>query len=418
MIEGILSVRGALGTLLTALYCALTACVFARYFRSALSDVEETHRVGRAPLKGVAIEVAASYALSRALMLLVLMVCYACGNGFLSGFFAGLPRLLHRWDAGQYLPLIEHGYLAEGEEALRIVFFPLYPMLCRAVALATGWGANAVALLVSNLSRLGSGALLWRLAENDGGAVYARRCLWSFMFFPATYFFSMAFSESLFLLLSLGAVICARRRRFVLAVALGALCANTRLLGLAIAVPIYWELLRVHGRRGKREIALCALQTLPVALGLAAYLALNWRLFNDPFRFMTFERENWQQRFGTLANTFQYSLNNALTYGKLSYRCGTWIPQLVAMLGVPALVALQVRRRRAGDLAYALIYHYVAFAPTWLLSGLRYAAGGYALYLMLGALPKGKRSFLTLMILEAALLAFMTVMGLWIGVVL
>jgi len=408
--------RYPLGALVMGAYIALTAFMLVRYFATAFRGGDFAAAPSRAPWRTVLTHVFAAYALSRAVMLAALAVCYLGRNGYVYDFFDALGWMLDRWDAGQYLPLIEHGYAAQGDEALRIVFFPLYPMLCRGIGRLTGLSANACALCVSNLCLPACGVLLWRLAEADESAEGAVRCVWLFMFFPVTFFFSMAYSESLFLMLSLAAVLCARRRRFIAAVVFGALCANTRMLGMAIAVPIYWEMLCADDRPPLHRALLCAPRVLPVAAGLGAYLLLNQRLFGDPFRFMTYERENWQQRFGTLMNTFQYTFNNALTYGRHDYRFATWWPQLAALLGVPALVFAQRRKSRAGDLAHALVYHYAAFAPTWLLSGVRYAAGGYALYLMLGSLAH--RRFAVALAVEAALMVYMTVWGLWIGVVL
>ena len=71
------------------------------------------------------------------------------------------------------------------------------------------------------------------------------------------------------------------------------------------------------------------------------------------------------------------------------------------------------KRERPGDTAYALVYHYVAFAPTWLLSGLRYASCSYALYPMLARVPRKRLGFVLMLALEIALLAGAAWLGLW-----
>lgn len=406
-----------LGWLLLAGFIALAAVEARRYFMTALAPETPlptpSEPVSRRRLWA---EVAAAFVASRLLVALVCAASLWVESGSLAGFGGALWDRLFPWDAHHYLYLIDNGYVATGEESLFIVFFPLYPMVCRRIVRLTGVSATAAALAVSNLSLLGGGAAMYRLGELDGRG---RRAMLLMMFCPMTYFFSIAYSESLFLLVTLLAVLCARRRRFGWAVAFGALASGARVLGMATAIPIFWELLRhERERRGAltpRGIALCVVKVLPVSAGFLGYLLLNWHLFGNPLQFMAFQSEHWFQRFGSLANTFRYSLVNALDYGDHLYQLGVWRPQVLLSLGVPLLVLWRRKRARPGDAAYALVYHFVAFAPTWLLSGPRYAAACYALYLLLAGIGKGKRSAVALLAVECAALAFMTWVGLWMG---
>ena len=65
----------------------------------------------------------------------------------------------------------------------------------------------------------------------------ARRTVVLIAFFPAAVFFSAAYTESLFLALSVGVLLAARRERWALAGALGALAAATRSMGVLLIVP-------------------------------------------------------------------------------------------------------------------------------------------------------------------------------------
>ena len=93
-------------------------------------------------------------------------------------------------------------------------------------------------------------------------------------------------------------------------------------------------------------------------------------------------------------------------------------PQLVALVGVPLLVFLRRKRSSASDSAYALVYHYISYAPTWLLSGMRYTSGMYALYLLLAGVAESRKSFFILFGIETILLIYMVVAGPWVGFVL
>ena len=422
-----------LGWVVMAGYVVLTATEVPRYFISALKPAPAIDAPASRRLEGLASrrrlmgEVLVAFALSRLLVVLVCAVGYWITEKSLSGFLPALWENLFPWDARHYLDIIDSGYVAEGEARLFIVFFPFYPMLGRCLTLMTGISSTAAGLIVSNAALVGCGAAMYRLAEIDGGPTLGRRAMLLLMFCPMTYFFSITYSESAFLLVTLLAVLFARRRRFFLAVLFGALASGARLLGMATAIPIFWELLRdCREKRGDTEtpvtpgeyarwILVSVLKVLPVSLGFLGYLSLNWHLFGNATQFMVFQREHWYQEFGHLGNTFQYCLYNSVIYDDPFYQLGVWRPQLLLLVAVPLLVLLRRKRARPGDVAYTLVYHYVSFAPTWLLSGPRYAACNYALYPMLADIPKRRRGFAVMLAAECALLAYMTWIGLWLG---
>lgn len=374
--------------------------------------------------------VMALFGMSRLLMLAATSI-YAAANGSFAYYWEHLWEHWRRWDARHYLDLMEQWYVTEGDLRLSLVFFPLYPLLGRALVLL-GVPARAAGMLISNAALIGCGWVLTALVQETYGAKIARRTLALFFFCPVTFFFSMPYTESVFLLTTLMAVWLARRGRFGWAVVCGALAANARMVGMTTAIPIFWEMLRrawddyarrnVHARRTdgafvKRALG-CVLRVLPVSVGLLLYLALNWQLYRNPLQFLIFQRENWSQQMGSLANTVHYTLANALVYDKLLYRMGVWIPQSLTLFAAIALMAATARRQHPGDAAYALVYFYMSVSPTWLLSGTRYVAAMYALYPMLALLLRGKRGFAVLFGIEIILLVWMTILGISIGYVL
>ena len=408
-----------LGRALMAGFAALVIAELIRYFRTALVEpVTAAPAPERVPLKRVLLEVLAAFIASRVLIVAACAACCAIQNHSLETFFPDFAWKLTPWDADHYLGLIERWYVTEGDARLHIVFFPFYPAVCRGLHLLTGMSPFAAAEVVSNLALAGCGAIMFRLVEGDSGAEAARRAMLLTLFTPMAYFYSVPYTESLFLLLTLVSVLMARRRKFALAVAFGALAANARIVGMAVAIPIFWELLR-RDREGREEplspgrVALDVLKVLPVGAGLALYLLGNYRLFGNPTQFMVFQREHWSQSFGTLANTFRYCLANALDYDDFLYRLGVWIPQALLLVAVPALIVWRRRREPVGDVAYLLVFFYVSFAPTWLLSGPRYLSAAYALYPLLARIPKSRKGFIALWAGECALLIYMSIVGLW-----
>ena len=398
------------------LLCVLLARYFVVPFRGDFlprlaGDAPETKRTrARAPvpLSKALLYVTAAFFVSRALLFLVLVVSCRAGGDPASFFFDPLSALTH-WDGNHYISLAENFYVNEGDARFHLVFFPLYPMILRCFFLM-GFDVRLAGVLVSNACLFGSAFLLYRLVERASDEKGGERATRFLLFCPLTIFFSIPYSESLFLFLTLLSVYLARRGKFGLAVTSGALCAATRLLGALVAVPIFYEaLLRVRDKKGGlRDALVSALKTTPVALGTAFYLYLNWRVSGNPLQFLTYQSEHWSQRFGSFSNTLRYTLSNAFSYEDFSLRLGTWIPQALYILLVLVFLLLAYRKISAGDGAYAILYLYFAVAPTWLLSGSRYLTGLYALYPMLASLTKRRFADYALMSLSCLGLVYFT----------
>lgn len=354
------------------------------------------------PLPYLLLWTLAAFCLSRAFLFLGGALA-RCAKGDLANYLAYPQVYWTRWDADHYVSLIENWYTDAGDARLHIVFFPLYPAVCRGLYLLTGRNAEAIAYACSNLAFLGSGVLLCRLTEITYGRRKGLLALWLYMLSPLTLFCSIPYTESFFLLTTLAAVYLARKGRFFWAVVFGALSANARLCGMATAIPIFYEMVRRSEGSVWKRYGRSVLRVLPVALGLIAYLLLNWEITGDPFRFMTYQSEHWGQNFGSLHNTVSYTLKNALNYPDADYRIGVWIPQIVGIVLTSALLAVTSFRAYPGDAGYALVCFYVSVVPTWLLSGPRYLTALYAVYPLLALLLRRKWLFVPALAVLAAL---------------
>ena len=165
-----------------------------------------------------------------------------------------LVASLARWDAAWYLDIVASGYPA-GDDA-RTAFFPLYPLLVRGLsALAGGSPAASLlaAYLVSLAALLGALVLLHRLTVLELGPSVARSTVLLLCVFPASLFLGAPYSESLFLLLAVGAFLAAREDRFALAGLAGAGAAATRSAGLLLLIPLL--VIYLYGPRGAHRDA-------------------------------------------------------------------------------------------------------------------------------------------------------------------
>jgi Gpi18-like mannosyltransferase len=150
-------------------------------------------------------------------------------------------------------------------------YFPLYPLLLRAVAWLTG-DLALTGIFLSSAFFFFALILLYRtvIAFNYDPAV-ADRTVFYLAAFPASYFFSLAQTESLFLLLTVGCFYAAKRERWWLAGLCGALASATRFAGVFLLVPMavmYWQIIR--SRKGRIRMDVASLLLVP--LGLIAFM--------------------------------------------------------------------------------------------------------------------------------------------------
>ncbi len=209
------------------------------------------------------------------------------------------------WDAVWFLHIAEYGY---GKHAT--AFFPLYPLLIRTLSLGPS-RPTAAAIFISLVSFGAALLFLYRLVRDEFDSQTAFWAVALLSFAPMSFFFQAAYSESLFLLLTIACFAAARRGRWVLAGVAGGLAALTRSAGVLLLVPLAWMWLeqyrggaiRLPGAvaaqpllsRGRQHLAsLAALLLVPA--GLAVYMAYLNARFGNPLQFVTAE-DNWHRRF-------------------------------------------------------------------------------------------------------------------------
>ena len=326
------------------------------------------------------------------------------------GLLESLAPLWTHWDTRHYIGIAQEGYTAVGDERLRLVFFPLYPALMRLVSPLTGGNLFAAGLLVSLACGAAATALVYDLSYLHFGGETARLSVGYFLLNPLSVFLCCAYTEALFICLTLAAVCLLRRGHPWLAALCGAFSALTRMPGVIIAGLFIVEYLGKlpQKRANARALLACAGQVLLVFSGLLVYFLINWLVTGDPLMYMTYQRENWFQQPGTFwgstANTMHYFLTSV---GESDW-LWTWGFQLLCMLGIYLLLALGASRIPFDLAAYSFVYTAVVLSPTWLLSGARYLYALCALPMLLARMRIGKTGHALLLALSGALLVVWT----------
>lgn len=194
------------------------------------------------------------------------------------------------WDGHWYTLIALHGY---SYDRATTAFYPLYPLLLRWTAWLLDGQIELAGVLLSNLCFLAALVLLYRLIELDFSASLAKRALLYLALFPTAYYFSAVYSESLFLLVSVGAFYAARRDRWWLAGLCGFLAALTRIHGVLLVIPLGLLFLKQQGFDPRRWRSNPISLTL-VPAGLMAYMAYLRRVWDDPLVMVKVQKE-WER---------------------------------------------------------------------------------------------------------------------------
>jgi len=329
----------------------------------------------------------------------------------------GYPRDLldvwNEWDAPHYLWIANHGYYNADEGWIRVVFYPLYPF---AIWLLKFIFVNdIVASLAASWACLcGACLFLYKLMLLDNSHKTAARAVKFLLIFPCTVFLGAPYTESVFLLFSFGCMYYARVRKFTYAGIMGGLAALTRCTGVLLAVLIFVEILYAHGltpqyirqdfkqklRNSLKDFA----SLLIVVVCAMSYLFLNHvMLQGNTFAFMQYQRDHWSQGFGSYSQTLMTTYNQMIGVTHMRMKIMLWVKQFVVLIIGGLSLPVISKKMRPSYGAYAIAYVYVAFAPTWLLSGLRYYMGLAVLFPALALAAKRKWLNIVLTIVFAIL---------------
>lgn len=181
-----------------------------------------------------------------------------------------------RADGCMYEMIAALGY--QPDDGHQLAFFPLYPLLLRAVSPLLAGSFTLGGMLVSGIAYVTAATGLYRLASRDFDSEIARRAVLYLSIFPSAFFLFAPFTESLFLALSVWTLYAARRNWWAWAGLLGLLAALTRTQGVFLALPLAWEgwrWIQKQEKSGRDTWRVIAASAGPVA-GFVLFNAYVW----------------------------------------------------------------------------------------------------------------------------------------------
>lgn len=212
-----------------------------------------------------------------------------------------LPSLpfvaLVRWDAGWYGAIADNGYWFKPNEQSPVAYFPLYPLVIRAVSWlgVNRWIAGSLISLISGIA----GLLLfhrWLSRVIPEHAATGWLLLVSYPY--ACYLYGVVYSDALFLALTMAAFLALESDRPIVAAVLGALATACRPVAPALVLGL---VVRSLERRRRAGLSIRVIDLVPAlaGLGLGAYMLFLHQRFGDPLAFAHVHgAPGWEQAAG------------------------------------------------------------------------------------------------------------------------
>jgi len=252
--------------------------------------------------KKVLIEILIILIITRVLILVV---------GYLSNLvFIGEIKLLNYqsvldlffiWDSYWYIEIVEYGYSYFPGELSSVAFFPLYPLFVKIFSFLFG-NPKLVGFIISNAALFLACFYLYKLTNLEfRNKSIAMKAVFFMLIAPVSFFFSIIYTEGLFLFLAISCFYYMRKKQWLTASILGFFLSLTRSVGFIIFFPMLMEYLDLdfyNFKIRKEKIKKDILYLLLVPAGLLSYMAYLYVKFGNPFVFYTVQATgSWLRKF-------------------------------------------------------------------------------------------------------------------------
>ena len=318
-------------------------------------------------------------------------------------------------DAGHYLTIAKNWYVTSGNDQLLLVFFPLYPMLIRALDIIVQDGFVSAQIINAAAVSLMSGTVYLTLRQWLGDRRAAAGAFIALLL-PGAVFLNSPMTEPLFMLFCSAAFLFIQKKRYIAAGIFTCLAGMTRSLGVLMCVPLFivgiCDVINAIRRKEKYAASLLKLGAglLIGICGTLYYLYLNYSLFGDPLKFLEFQASNWNQEACPFFDTPRYALDNLIAAfknnGSIHVAYSLWIPNFIAIFGSLALMCAVHKDMPFSYTAFFLCYFAAAIGCTWLLSATRYICAAVPVTAALALLCKKRTG--TVIMFTALSVAYIT----------
>ena len=307
-------------------------------------------------------------------------------------------------DALWYADIARNGYERLPFEATREhnwAFFPLFPLILRLAARITGeYGLTGS--ILSNVFFLAALVQLHQLfLEFRYPPDETQRAVFYLAVFPTSYFFSLPFTESLFLFLSVSCFLSAKKGAWWLAGLLGGLAASTRITGLCLfpaLVVLYWQ--------QYRTVKINALALLIIPAGIVPYMIFLHLVTGNALAFLDVQAA-WGHAFGFFLKPMWEYVKTPLDINfRWDFRFLNFFAGVLGFVGAWVLF----RRKQWALAIYTLLCVVIPLSAMRLQSLSRYTMIAFPLFIVLAGFGRSQRVDDTIRTVFAFTLGVMTLL--------
>ena len=288
-----------------------------------------------------------------------------------------LSSLFTQLDSAWYVTIANLGYAASkpGYPHAYTVFFPLFPILIKAMALLTGLSTWIAGQVLSNLCFFAALCLFYHLMERDFGTETARIGCVLLAFSPYNIYFMAIYTESLFLLLTLTFWLAAKNRQWLIMGIAGSLMSATHPNGIVIGFFALWFIWDDYRKNHSSLWQYWPIFLIP--LGLIAYMTFLYFSIGQPLAFVHYDlywnRTGWH--YGSIINRLALELS------------GEYYNTIIYVLSLCLAIFLW-KRRWYKEALFMPIFTIQAILSANFVSLARYSGGLFAVYIGLALLAK------------------------------
>ena len=286
-------------------------------------------------------------------------------------------------DVPHYINIAQNGYASYGENANKIVLYPLFPLLMR--ILATVFRNYTVSGLIISYAAFGTAsAYLYKLMRIDYDVEKSVDALLLMFIAPYGLFFTSIHTESLFLALSITTLYYARKENWLAASLIGYLTALTKTQGVIILAPVVYELIicSIRDKKFKKS----GLFAMFIPLGFVTYLAINKIVQGDWFAFVAhqaaapwYNTAKWISE--SLATSYDVGAGN-FSLSLIIYHPQIWL----FFVAVAFLFVGLYKNVRTSYLVFMGAYIMTTYLQGWMLSGARYITSCASIYIVMASI--------------------------------
>ena len=204
-------------------------------------------------------------------------------------------------DGQRYLDVACNGYSIKDGNLNLLAFFPVYPILIRIFSAGCKINPIPVGIGISFMAFLTAVYILWKMLDKK----IRDKTLLLLLFFPTSFFFTAFYTESVFLLFSVLVFWFLDRKKIFYAAVFAAIASATRIVGLALSLPVFYEAYLEYKRNRVLHF-----EAALAPFGVVLYAIYNWFSSGSLFTFII-SQKHWDRPVSVLAPF--YAVKNQIT---------------------------------------------------------------------------------------------------------